>query len=109
MSINRECAVRASPAPGEDLVICKQISEIELNNLHNEKETNMFYLKEMLPEIAAVCFHPQDTWDTVDSKKGPSTLTGECETYVELKILKQEYRYSARTLFSDLNSYGGTS
>lgn len=52
------------------------------------EETNMFYSKEMLPEIAAVCFHPQDTWDTVDSKKGPSTLTGECETYVELNFLK---------------------
>lgn len=45
MSVNRECAVGTSPAPGIDIVICKQVLKVELNNLNNENGKKVFYTK----------------------------------------------------------------
>jgi hypothetical protein len=37
-----------------------------------------------LPEMAAVCFQPQETWTTQDSKNGPWTFSGEWMAYEDL-------------------------
>jgi len=44
----------------------------------------LLYEENNSPEMAAVCFQPQETWTTEDSKNGPWTFSGRWMAYEDL-------------------------